>query len=363
LDFPFATKNIFTASLSLPAEEYPDITSHIQFYEKLLPELSDIAGVEAAALADGLPASGNGTRVFAVEGQSYGSYDDYPIARKGIVTPGYFETFQTPILQGRVFSTVDLKESLPVVIVNESFVRKFFPESDVLGRRIRVGRPDRPSPWRTIIGVVPDMFMEGMRKFMAGAGPAGFYIPMSHSEVGKFVRIAVRTRGAPMAVTPDVRAAVESLDPNLPIYNVISMQGVIAKETWPYWVFSEMFVVFGFIALFLASVGLYSVMRFAVSRRTKELGIRMAFGANSQSLVRLVMTRGVAQLGVGMTLGIALATSAARPLQFLLYEGDARDPAVFGLVVLSLAVTGLLASFFPARRITRLDPMLALTPE
>jgi hypothetical protein len=254
-------------------------------------------------------------------------------------------------------------ESLPVVIVNESFVRKFFPESDVLGRRIRVGRPDEPSPWRTIIGVVPDMYMEGMRQFMAGAGPAGYYIPMSQSEMGQFARIAVRTQGAPMAVTPDVRAAVESLDPNLPIYEVVSMPGLIDKETWPYRVFNEMFVVFGFIALFLASVGLYSVMRFAVSRRTKELGIRLALGANNPSLVRLVMKRGAVQLGIGMTLGLVLVASAAGPLQVLLYEGDVRDPAVFGLVVLSLAVTGVLASFVPAYQITRLDPVSSLTPE
>ena len=198
---------------------------------------------------------------------------------------------------------------------------------------------------------------------MAGAGPAGFYTPMAQSEVGRFVRIAVRTRGAPNGVTPEVRAAVESLDPNLPVYDVVSMDGVIARETWPYRVFSEMFVVFGFIALFLASVGLHGVMRFAVSRRTKELGIRMALGANRPSLVRLVMTRVVAQLGIGMTLGIALVASAARPLQLLLYEVDARDPAVFGVVVLSLAVTALLASLIPALQISRLRPMSALTPE
>jgi len=362
-DLPFSTANLFTARLRLPAEEYPDTTSRMQFYEKLLPKLSGISGVEAAALSDELPASGNAERIFVVEGQSYKSYDDYPLAREGVVTPEYFETFQTPILQGRTFTVMDESESLQVVMVNESFVRKFFPEGDVLGRRIRTGRQDGTAPWRTVIGVVPDMLMEGMRKFMAGAGPAGFYIPISQSNVGELASIAVRTREEPMTISSQVRAAVASLDPDLPIYDVMTIERVIAKETWPYRVFSEMFMAFGFIALFLACVGLYSMMCFAVSRRTKELGIRVALGADCPSLVSLMMKRGMAQLGTGMALGIALVASAAGPLQPMLYEVDARDPTVFCVVVLSLAVTGLLASFFPAHRVAKLHPTLALTPE
>jgi putative ABC transport system permease protein len=202
-----------------------------------------------------------------------------------------------------------------------------------------------------------------MRQFMTGAGPAGFYVPISQSDVGEFIRIAVRARGATMTITPDIRVAVESLDPNLPVYDVMSMQGVIAKETWVYWVLGEMFMAFGFIALFIACVGLYSVMCYAVRRRVKELGIRIALGANRPDLVRLVMTRAVAQMGIGIVLGIALAVSAAGPLQVLLYDVDALDPAVFVLVVLSLVVTGLLASLTPAHQVARLDPMLALTPE
>ncbi len=312
-------------------------------------------------MSDGLPASGNGTRVFEVEGGSYATDDDFPIAREGIVTPGYFETFRSPVLQGRAFSTADRRASLPVAIANESFVRAFFPDGDPLGRRIRMGRRDTTAQWLTIIGVVPDMKMEGIANL--DASPAGFYIPISQSGVGTFVSIAVRARGDPMRITPDVRAAVESLDRNLPIYEVLSMEDMIAKETWFYWLFGNLFMVFGFAALFLAAIGLYGVMSFAVSRRTQEMGIRMALGADGPVLVRLVMKRGVAQLAVGMVFGIALAALAASPLQVILYEVRARDPMVFGMVVAALAFTGLVASFVPASRVTRVDPVVALTPE
>ncbi len=361
VDLPFAVDNIFTARLNIPQAEYPDSASHIQFYEALLPRLQAIPGVQAATLSDGLPASGNGSRVFEVEGESYATDNDFPVAREGIVTPGYFDTFETPILAGRPFSAMDRTESLPVAVLNETFVRNFFPAGDPLGRRIRMGRRDETAEWLTVIGVVPDLRMEGIGN--NDSSPAGFYIPIAQSGVSNFVSIALRTQGAPMVMTPAVRGAVTSIDPNLPIYNVMSMEGVIGNQTWFYRVFGTLFMVFGFVALFLASVGLYGVMSFAVSRRTQEIGIRMALGAEGGGLIRLVMKRGIIQLVVGMALGIGLAALAAGPLQIVLFEVSARDPLVFGMVVTALAATGLLATFVPARRVTRVDPVLALTPQ
>ncbi|MGD8698102.1 MAG: ABC transporter permease [Gemmatimonadales bacterium] len=360
-DLPFTVENIFTARLRLPADEYSDTAARVGFYEELLPRLTAIPGVHAATLSDGLPATGNGTRVFEVEGMSYATDEDYPIAREGIVTPGYFETFQTPILQGRAFSVMDHRESPSVAVVNETFVRTFFPEGDALGRRVRMGRRDTTAQWLSVVGVVPDMLMEGMAN--TDASPAGFYIPISQSGVGTFVSIAVRTRGRPMTVTQDVRSAVEGMNADLPIYEVLSMEDAIAKETWFYWVFGSLFMVFGIMALFLAAVGLYGVMSFAVSRRTQEMGIRMALGADSPNLIRLVMRRGTIQLVIGIVLGVGLAAVAANPLQFILYEVDVRDPAVFGTVIAVLAAAGLLASLVPARRVTKVDPVAALTAE
>ncbi|NIN71762.1 MAG: FtsX-like permease family protein [Gemmatimonadetes bacterium] len=360
-DLPFATENVFTARLVLPEEDYPDAESRIRFYEELLPKVRAIPGVEAATLSDGLPAAGNGTRVIQIEGASYATEEDYPAPREGIVTPGYFETFDVSVLQGRAFTDMDRRESPPVAVVNESFVRSFYPDGDALGRRLRMVLADGPSEWMTVVGVVPDMKMEGIDNFQAS--PAGYYIPIAQSPIGTSVRIAIRTRGAPLAITSDVRTAVESLDRNLPIYEVLSMTDVIAKETWFFWIFGYVFMALGFIALMMGMIGLYGVMSFAVNRRTQEMGIRMALGADAPSLVRLVMRRGAAQMGLGIVLGIGIAALAASPLAVLLYRGDPRDPAVFGLVVLALALTGALASYVPARRVTKVDPVTALTSE
>ncbi|MGD2154926.1 MAG: ABC transporter permease [Gemmatimonadales bacterium] len=360
-DLPFTTANIFTARLVLLEQDYPDADSRIRFYEELLPTLRAIPGVQAATLSDGLPAAGNGTRTIQIEGASYASQEDYPFAREGIVTPGYFETFEAPVRQGRAFTTMDRRGSSPVAVVNEMFVRTFFSDGDAIGRRLRMVLDDGPSDWMTVVGVVPDMKMEGIDNFEGS--PAGYYIPIAQSPVGTSVRIAIRTRGAPLAITSDVRAAVESLDRNLPIYEVLSMTDVIAKETWFFWIFGYVFMVLGFIALLMGTIGLYGVMSFAVNRRTQEMGIRMALGANAASLVRLVMRRGAVQMVLGIVLGIGIAALAASPLAVLLYRSDPRDPAVFGLVVLALALTGLLASFVPASRVTKVDPVRALTTE
>jgi len=358
---PFATENVFTARINLPELEYADTAARVRFYDELLPRLAAIPGVEAATLSDGLPASGNGTRVFEVEGRSYATNDDFPLAREGIVTDGYFETFQTRVVRGRTFSRSDQRGSQPVAVVNESFVRRLFADGDPIGRRIRMGVRDTTARWLTVVGVVPDMYMEGIGN--NGESPVGFYIPISQSGVGNTVNIALRTRGAPLSKTTDVRSAVTSIDPNLPIFQVMSMVGVIERQTWFYRVFGTLFMAFGFAALFLAAIGLYGVMSFSVTRRSHEMGVRLALGAQGGQLVWLVLKKGVVQLAIGLGIGLGLAALATRPLQFVLFGVEARDPVVFGAVVATLALIGLAASFIPARRVTRVDPVIALGAE
>ena len=361
IDLPFTRNNIFTARINLPVSEYPTIESRIHFYDQLLPRLESIPGVERATLSDGLPAAGNGALAFELEGRRYERPEDYPIAREGIVTPGYFQTFQTTVLQGREFQTSDRQGSLPVAVVNQTFVRTFFPDGEVLGKRFRKGRNDAAMQWLTVVGIVPDMLMEGIGN--NNASPAGFYIPIAQSNVANFVSIAIRTQGPPMQKTQEIRAAVASLDSNLAIFQVLSLNGVIDRQTWFYTVFGTLFVAFGLAALFLAVVGLYSVMSFAVTRRTPEIGIRMALGAQPRQLVSLIMKRGIVQIVLGIVFGLGLAMLAAQPLQTILFRVDVRDPAVFGTVLAALAGAGLLACLIPARRVQRVDPMTALTPE
>jgi predicted permease len=358
-DLPFATENIFTARVSLPAMEYPDSASRIQFYERLLPQMEAIPGVQAATLSDGLPGSGNGGRVFEVDGHTYSTDDDFPVAREGIVTPGYFRTFAVDLLQGRAFNASDRKGSLPVTVVNESFARTFFTDGQAIGKRIRMDRRDTTAAWLTVVGVAPDLHMQGIANL--SGSPAGFYIPISQSGVGTGVSMALRTSGDPTAITSDVRAAVGIVDPNLPIYDVFTLGRVLENATWMYRIFGSIFMALGFFALFLAAVGLYGVMSFAASLRTHEIGIRMALGARGAQLVRLVLQRGIVQLAVGLGLGICLATLAAGPLQTILYDVSARDAFVFGTVAVTLAAVGILASLFPALRVIKVSPVTALT--
>ena len=358
---PFAIESVLTARVDLPRDRYPDSPASIRFFEQLLPRLQAVPGVEAATLSDGLPAAGNGSISVQIEGKSYPQTSDYPLAREGIVTAGYFETFQTKVLSGREFTPADQASSQPVAIVNESFARVHFPGVDAVGHQMKRIRPASKEPWLTIVGVVPDLIMEGIGN--NNASPVGYYIPIAQSDVANGVRIAIRARGEPAALTSLVRSAVTSLDNDLAIYEVDTMRRVIDRQTWFYTVFGTFFMAFGLCALFLAAAGLYGVMSFAVTQRTREMGVRSALGAQGGQLILLVMRRSVIQLAIGLVLGMALALLASGALQPVLYHVNPRDAVVFALVPATLALASLIASFLPARRVTKIDPVLALATD
>jgi predicted permease len=361
IDMPFAIESIFTARLNLPDTDYPDADARTDFYREFLQRLQTTPGVEAATLSDGLPARGNGMRTFEIEGEEYPTERDYPRAREGIVTPGYFETFQAAVLEGRAFQFADSKDNLPVALVNRSFIREYFDDGEGIGKRFRIHQGEDVYEWMTVVGVVPDMKMEGIGN--NNESPAGYYVAVEQfAEIlGNTVSVGVRTTGDPGAMATRVRETLATMDPNLPVYDAMSMQAVIDDATWFYTVFGTLFMAFGFAALFLAAIGLYGVMSFSVSQRRREMGIRMALGAKEERLIRLAMQRGVRQLAIGIVLGIGLAALATRPLQIVLYEVDARDPVIFGGVVLALALVGVLATYIPARRVSQIHPAEALS--
>jgi predicted permease len=361
VDMPFAIDNVLTARVDLPQRSYPDSAASIRFFEQLLPRMQAVPGVEAATLSDGLPAAGNGAIPVQIEGKAYPLESDSPLAREGIVTPGYFDTFQTPVLNGREFTPSDVATSQPVAIVNESFARLHYPNLNPVGHQFKRVRPKGGEPWLTIVGVVPDLLMEGIGN--NNASPVGYYIPIAQSDVANGVRIAVRTQGEPSAMTPLLRSAVASLDNDLAIYEVDAMRTVIDRQTWFYRVFGTFFMAFGVCALFLAAAGLYGVMSFAVTQRTREMGVRSALGARGAQLILLVMRKSVIQLAVGLSLGLGLALVASGALQPVLYRVDPRDVTVFAGVVATLAAASLIASFLPAWRVTKVDPGLALAAE
>ena len=361
VQMPFSIEKILTARIDLPRGNYPDSAASIDFFTQLLPKLQAVPGVEAATLSDGLPAAGNGTVPVQIEGKAYAHDNESPLAREGIVTAGYFETFEVKLKSGREFIVGDTAASRPVAIINESFARMHFPNMDPIGHQMKRSRPGSREPWLTIVGVVPDLIMEGIGN--NNASPVGYYIPIAQSDVANGVRIAVRTRGEPGAMTSLVRSAVASLDGDLALYDVSTMRNVIERQTMFYTIFGSFFMAFGSCALFLAVAGLYGVMSFAVTQRTREMGVRSALGAQGRQLIMLIMRKSVLQLAIGLAAGLALALAASGLLQPILYHVNPRDLAVFVGVITSLILASLSASILPALRVTRIDPVRSLASE
>ena len=360
-EYPFAIEQIFTARVGLFETEYADSTARRGFFRDLEQRLAALPGVRSVALTTDLPLSSD-RQVIGIAGQSYAKDTDYPEARRVTITPGFFTTFAVRTLRGRDFTAADVAGSLPVAIVNQSFADRFFPRREVLGQRFAEReRRDSLGAWMTIVGLVPDQRMEGF-----GPGrpdPWGYYLPLAQRDP-RFVSIAMHTASSdPLALTRAVRDAVRGINPNLPIYSVDTMRGVIHQEGWYFIVFGTLFIVFGGAALFMATVGLYGVLSFSVSRRTREMGIRMALGASARDVVRLVMRQGGIQLGIGLLLGLLMAFGLTRVIGVLMFEVTPRDPPVFLLVVLIITAVGLLASLVPARRATRTQPVVALRAE
>jgi putative ABC transport system permease protein len=358
VQMPFAIDSVLTARVDLPRASYPDHAASIRFFEQLLPRLQAVPGVDAATLSDGLPAAGNGLITVQIEGKAYPQESDYPSAREGIVTAGYFETFQTHLLSGRSFTPADVANSQAVAIINQSFARTHFPNIDPVGHQMKRVRPKTTEPWLTIVGVVPDLLMEGIGN--NDASPVGYYIPIPQSDVENGVRIAIRTRSDPASMTALLRSAVSGLDNELAIYEVETMRHVIDRQTWFYTVFGTFFTLFGICALFLAAVGLYGVVAFSVTQRTREMGVRSALGAQGAQLIFLIMRKSVVQLVIGLAIGLVIARLASGALAPVLYKVDPRDGGVFLAVVTTLAIASLAASFLPARRVTRIDPVKAI---
>ncbi|MEE8520079.1 MAG: ABC transporter permease [Gemmatimonadota bacterium] len=363
VEYGFNTESVFTARLGLPVAAYPDSLSQTQFYDELQPRLEARFGSGNVTLARTFPALGSQGRRFALEGETYERDQDYPETNWVRITPGYFETFGVSIRQGRDFTQQDNPTSLPVAIVNESFAASLFPDESPLGRRIRLGDSDTEEPWLTIVGVAPDMYLDGPNVDDEDYDPEGVYTPF-HQNPDEWVGVAINVAGGdPLAITPEVRDIVASVDDNMPIYFVDSLGGWLDQSTWFVRVFGTIFMIFGGVALFLASVGLYGVMAFSVRQRTKEMGIRMALGAEGRDVMRLIVRQGLVQLAIGLVLGLGLAALLSRGMDIILFGVEPLDPMTFISIAIVLIGTGLLASFVPARRATRVDPVIALRYE
>lgn len=354
-DLGYGADRMFTARMLLPADVYEDQASRIRFADDLEQRLAALPGVDGVALSTSPPGLGAGGNSFAIESVTDPEAERWPSETSVYVSAGYFSTLSASMLRGRDFNDGDRSGSLPVVIVNQAFERKHL-NGDGLGMRIRLAGPD--SSWRTIVGIAPDITVGSVED----ESPETLFLPLAQIPT-RALTVVIRTSTDPTSLYRPVRETVNEIDPDLPIYQAGALSDVIAADNWYYGVFGALFGSFGFAALFLASVGLYGVMAFSVSQRTREMGVRMAVGAAPRDVLQLVIGQGMIQTGIGLGAGIVLGLALSNLLANFLFRVEARDPLVLSAILAVLAVTALLACWVPARRATSVDPLVALRYE
>jgi len=352
---PFTEAGVVVANVDLFDEE--DSTRREDLLAELPERARELAGVAHAALTTIVPGLFTPRFAVEVEGEAYRTEEDVPLGRVAAVSPDYFDVLEAPLVAGRAFGDQDDTSSLPVAIVNQGLARERFGDADPIGRRIRVG--GATADWRTVVGVAPDLLMQGLANVGLAEG-SGLYIPARQFAGGARTLLVRSEPGSQAVVMDGIREAARSLDPDLATYDVRTLADAIGRSTWYFSLTSAVFVVFGVVALFLACVGLLGVVAFESERRTQEVGVRMALGARAGDVVRLIVGQGIGQMLVGTAFGVLMATGLARVLTVVLFETDPNEPLIYVLTIGTIFVVGALASLYPALRAARTDPVTSL---
>jgi len=358
----FEPHGVMSFSVNLPATNYKNL-DRLRFASTLEQHLASLPGVQSAALAGGLPPlrriNANDTEI-----EGYQQTPDGPAQNVdywNVVGNDYFKTLKIKTIEGRTFEPADDNDNAQrVVVINQALAKRFWKGSPI-GRRVNPGFAD-PKVWSTIVGVVEDTKNAGMDK------PAGPELYLQAHQVAQFglstsMNFVVRTDGDPQALGTGIRAAVRDLDPSLPVYGLQPMNEVVERSMVQPRFLSLLLATFSGIALFLAAIGIYGVMAYSVAQRTQEIGVRMALGAQRLHVLRLVFGQGFVLLVIGTAIGMAGALALTRVMHNLLFEITPTDPLTYSSVVGLLAAVALLACYIPARRATKLDPLVALRYE
>ena len=350
-DFGWNEENLLTFRVALPEEQFPDSLAVDGFYRELLASLAAIPGVESVGGTTMLPMQGNNNTFFEVPGRESASLEQRPLTEVRWIFPGYFATMGTAVLSGRTVGAGDRIDTRPVVVVNAELVERFFPGEDPVGKHVEY--------WgvtREIVGVVHNSLDIGQ-----------YPQPMTFMSALQYPRrdmsIVVRTAGQPLSVVEDVRQRVLSLDPDLPIYRVRSMEDHVKEQQGGNTIMAKVMAVLAVVALILSIVGVYGVMAYTVSQRTAEMGIRMALGAQRGNVLTMVLRQGAILSLVGVVVGVGIALLVTRSLAIFLFGVSPFDLATFGSVSLTLLTAGTGATVLPARRATKIDPLEALRYE
>jgi putative ABC transport system permease protein len=348
----FDAERVLTASITLPMTKYPKPDQRLNFYQRLLDRANAMPGVQAASMASLIPLGGSNTgwNVF-IEGQPAPRQEDTPIAWRRIIDPAYFRVMRIPLVRGREFTAHD--EGSPLVaVVNETMARRFWPNTDPMGKRFR---PDFGNYWVTIVGIVGDVKFTSLTK---DADPE-FYQPYRQVSTADMV-LTLRTVGDPLLLGPALREAVVETDPTQPISRVTPMAQYVSDAVGTPRVSALLLTAFGTTALLLAAVGIYGVISFSVRRRTREIGVRIALGAAGRDVMRIVVGQAITLASLGVVVGIGSALALTTFMQSMLFGVSATEPFAYIAVSVVLIAIAALAAYVPARRATRISPSVAL---
>jgi predicted permease len=362
----FRPDNLLTLRIALPWRKYttapePDRTPAKQFYQQLLERLAALPGVEQAAITSNLPLSTErqeGKLTFTVEGQSVEEQQRNPYLNALRASPNYFQTIGVRLLNGRLLNEFDTDQTERVGVISRRLAERAWPGQDPIGKRLKVGGVNSQGRWTTVVGVVGDVKHEEI------AGEGGLDLYVSYQQFGDAnMYLLLRTKVAPMALAEAATREVWAVDPEQSTFDIMTMDDRIAGVIWQRRLSGALFAVFAALALALASVGIYGVMSYMVSQRTREIGVRMAMGARPRDVLKLVVGQGALLIAAGLGAGLIVAFIAARIINSLLYQVSSTDPLTYAIVPLLLAAVALVAIYIPARRAMKVDPMTALRVE
>ncbi len=350
---------LLTMEIALPEAVYKEDHRVTAMYSQMVSRFEALPGVQSAAAAGSIPHTGfNSSRAITIEGKPAPAAGEQQIAQNNSISPEYFHTLGLPLRKGRAFTEQDGPDAPRVAIVTERLVQRFLPGEDPIGKRIKFGGVNSKSPWMTIVGVSADI-----RQNVWDRLPRPMvYVP--HVQVpSRSMALIIRASHDPLNLVAPVRATVRALDSGLAIDELKTMERVIREEAIALNYMAVLMGVFGVLALVLSAMGVYAIMSYSVTERTHEIGVRMALGARNNHVLSAVMLRGSLTTLIGLVVGLGMAFALARLLASLVYGITATDPATFAGNALALAVSAALATYIPARRATRVDPMIALRYE
>jgi putative ABC transport system permease protein len=365
IDLGFDTARVLTLRVQLPASDYPDDERTTQFYSSLLADVRALPGVESAAAVRVLPLTQTiGDWSITLEGREYAPKEN-PNGDWQIATASYLETMRIPLLAGRYPTAADRPDTPPVAVINSTMAERYWPGEDALGRRFHLGTLDQP--WIEVIGIIPPVrhnaVIEEPREEMVLVHSQFVNATGQRSSPQRGMTLVVRTAGEPLAMLPAVRGVVRRLDPRLPISDVRSLADVAATALAQPRFTALLFATFALLALLLAAIGLYGVISFMAARRTNEMGVRLALGAQPRDVAGLVMREGLALAGAGVLIGSVAAAALSRLVETQLFGVAALDPATFLAVPAVLLAVAALAAYLPARRAAAVSPIDALAAD